>query len=106
MEEEIETSGSYSTPEGVTISYNGNQITITANGKTKQYEYDAENDMYYPIVKDGYTVIVGNYAGDNITIYASGNLYIDGTSDVSSHMNKSLQASSRGKEQTSDLLWI
>ena len=95
MEEEIESSGSYSTPEGVTISYNGDQITITANGKTKQYEYDAENDMYYPIIKDGYTVIVGNYAGDDITIYASGNLYIDGTSDVSSRMNKSLQAISK-----------
>lgn len=95
MEEEIESSGSYSTPEGVTISYNGNQITITANGTTKQYEYDAENDMYYPIIKDGYTVIVGNYAGDDITIYASGNLYIDGTSDVSSRMNKSLQAISK-----------
>lgn len=104
MEEEIETSGSYSTPEGVTISYNGNQITITANGKTKQYEYDAENDMYYPIVKDGYTVIVGNYAGDNITIYASGNLYIDGTSDVSSRMNKSLQAISKAAGEKNRLL--
>lgn len=51
--------------------------------------------MYYPIIKDGYTVIVGNYAGDDITIYASGNLYIDGTSDVSSRMNKSLQAISK-----------
>lgn len=95
MEEEIESSGSYSTPEGVTISYNGDQITITANGTTKQYEYDADDDMYYPIIKDGYTVIVGNYAGDDITIYASGNLYIDGTSDVSSRMNKSLQAISK-----------
>ena len=104
MEEEIETSGSYSTPEGVTISYNGNQITITANGTTKQYEYDAENDMYYPIVKDGYTVIVGNYAGDDITIYASGNLYIDGTSDVSSRMNKSLQAISKAAGEKNRLL--
>lgn len=104
MEEEIETSGSYSTPEGVTISYNGNQITITANGTTKQYEYDAEDDMYYPIVKDGYTVIVGNYAGDDITIYASGNLYIDGTSDVSSRMNKSLQAISKAAGEKNRLL--
>ena len=104
MEEEIESSGSYSTPEGVTISYNGNQITITANGTTKQYEYDAENDMYYPIVKDGYTVIVGNYAGDDITIYASGNLYIDGTSDVSSRMNKSLQAISKAAGEKNRLL--
>ena len=95
MEEEIESSGSYNTPEGVTISYNRNQITITANGTTKQYEYYAEDDMYYPIIKDGYTVIVGNYAGDDITIYASGNLYIDGTSDVSSRMNKRLQAISK-----------
>ena len=95
MEEEIESSGSYNTPEGVTISYNRNQIAITANGTTKQYEYYAEDDMYYPIIKDGYTVIVGNYAGDDITIYASGNLYIDGTSDVSSRMNKSLQAISK-----------
>ena len=30
MEEEIESSGSYNTPEGVTISYNRNQIAITA----------------------------------------------------------------------------
>ena len=104
MEEEIESSGSYSTPEGVTISYNGDQITITANGKTKQYEYDAENDMYYPIIKDGYTVIVGNYAGDDITIYASGNLYIDGTSDVSSRMNKSLQAISKAAGEKNRLL--
>ena len=104
MEEEIESSGSYSTPEGVTISYNGDQITITANGTTKQYEYDAEDDMYYPIVKDGYTVIVGNYAGDDITIYASGNLYIDGTSDVSSRMNKSLQAISKAAGEKNRLL--
>ncbi len=104
MEEEIETSGSYSTPEGVTISYNGDQITITANGTTKQYEYDAEDDMYYPIIKDGYTVIVGNYAGDDITIYASGNLYIDGTSYVSSRMNKSLQAISKAAGEKNRLL--
>ena len=104
LEEEIESSGSYSTPEGVTISYNGNQITITANGTTKRYEYDAEEDMYYPIVKDGYTVIVGNYSGDSITVYASGNLYIDGTSGVSSRMNKSIQAISKAASEKNRLL--
>ena len=104
IEEQIESSGSYSTPEGVTISYNGDQITITANGKTKRYEYNAEEDMYYPIVKDGYTVIVGNYSGDSITVYASGNLYIDGTSGVSSRMNKSIQAISKAASEKNRLL--